>query len=77
MLAKFVVIFEQGRANLLAGFTPDRAETEGQHELSVAGRKIDLSGAGDVAVFCALVFPLHLEMSGDILPSVGDSDESD
>ena len=65
MFAKVRVIFEQSGAHLLTRLRPDGAEAQGQHELSVAGREVNLTGARDVAVFRALVFPLHLKMFGD------------
>src|ERR1700722_14858199 len=77
VFAKVGIVFEQGRAHLLASLTPDSAESQGQHELSVAGREIDLPGTSDVAIFRALVFPLHLEMCREILPSVRSTNESD
>src|SRR5258708_12228492 len=70
MLAKFGIIFEQGGAHLLSGRTPHPSKSQGQHELSIAGGQVDLSRAGKVAVFRALVLPLHLKVFGEILPSV-------
>ena len=64
MLAKVVVIFEQSGAGLLSRLGNDGAESEGQHEFPVAGGEVNFSGAGDVAVFGALIFPLHLEING-------------
>jgi hypothetical protein len=77
MLAKLVVVLEQSGANLLSGFSDDGAETDGENEFSVASGEVDFAGAGDVAIFGAWVFPLHLEVSREVLPSIGGADESD
>ena len=77
MLAKLSVIFEQAGAHLLSCLRRLRAKTQRQHELSLAGGEVNFSGAGQVAIFCALVFPLHLEVSRQVLPSVGGAHESD
>ncbi len=77
MLAKIVVIFEQAGANLLSGLTPDVPEAEGQHELAFASCEVNLPGTRNVAVLCARVFPFHLEMLGEVLPSIGGADKSD
>ena len=76
MLAEFVVILKETGAHLLPGFTPYCSESQGQHELSVTGRQVNLTRAGEVAIFRALVFPLHLEVSREVLPSVGGAHES-
>src|SRR5579864_5388660 len=77
MEAKLAVVLEEAGSHLLAGLGPDRSETECEHEFSAASREIDLSGAGDVAILRALVFPLHLEVCRKILPSIGATHESD
>ena len=61
---------------LLSGLGPTGAETQGEHELPVAGSEVDFSSKGNIAVFRARIFPLHLEMLGQILPAVGGAHES-
>ena len=73
VLAQFVAGLEQTGARLLSGFGPDAAETQRQGELSVTRRQVDLAGERDVSVFRAGVVPGHLEMLGEVLPSVGES----
>src|SRR5580704_2049308 len=75
MTAKLVVILEQAGSNLLSRFSPFRSEAQGQNEFSSASVELDLPGAGQAAIFRALVFPLHLEMSREILPSIGSPNE--
>ena len=77
VLADFVVILKESRAGLLAGLSPDPTESESEDELAVAGSEVDLASEGDVAVFRARVFPLHLEVLGKILPAVGSADKAD
>ena len=77
MMAKLAIVLEQAGAHLLSGLRPFHSEPEGQHEFSGAGVEVDLSGAGEIAIFRALIFPLHLEMSREVLPSVGHAHEPD
>ena len=76
VLADLGVVLEQSGSRLLSRLGPDRPEAQRQHELAVAGREIDLAREGNVAVFRARVFPLHLEMLRQILPAIGRADES-
>src|SRR5712671_7450484 len=69
MLAKIVVIFEQGGAHLLPRLRPDAPKTESKYELAFASCEVNLSGTRNVAIFRARVFPLHLKVLGEILPS--------
>ena len=77
MPAKFAVIFEQAGANLLPGCTPDATESQGQYEFSIASREVDLTGAREISILRTVVLPLHLKVSGKVLPSVGGAHESD
>lgn len=62
---------------MLAGFGDDGAEAEGEDEFAVASGQVDFPSARDIAIFGALIFPLHLEVLREVLPSVGGADESD
>ena len=77
VLAQLVVGLQQTGARLLSGLRPDAAKAQCQRELAVAGRQIDLAGERYISVFRAGVVPGHLEMLGEVLPSVGKSGEAD
>ncbi len=74
--AEFLVRFEQAGTDLLPGLGPDAAKTQRQHELSVACSEINFAGESDVSVFRTGVLPRHLEIIGEILPAVGEPDET-
>src|SRR5216684_7573540 len=76
MPAGLRVVLEQSGARMLSSLRRNGSEAQGEHELTVAGGKVDLSGKRNVAVLRARVFPLHLEMLRKILPSIGAADES-
>src|SRR3974390_985966 len=77
VLANLSIIFEQSGARLLTRLGPDRTKSEGEDEFAITGSEVDFSGEGDIAVFRARVFPLHLVMLGEILPAIGCPDEPD
>src|SRR6202021_4079016 len=77
VVAGCLILSEQRRNHLLPGLRPDPAETERQDEFPVTGGKIDLGCESYVSIFRALIFPLHLEVLREVLPTVRHSRESD
>src|SRR6202522_411300 len=55
----------------MSGFGYDGPKPQRQHELSIAGGNVNLSGARNVSFFRTLILPLHLKVLREILPTIG------
>jgi len=72
-----VEVLQQADQRVLTGFHGRRAETKGQDERAIRGREVDFSRNRDVPVLGARVDLIQPLVGMQVLPPVGDADESD
>src|ERR1700677_4504203 len=68
---------QQGRDDLLSSFRPHFTKAERQDKFTITSGEIDFASQRDVAVFGAVILPIHLEMFFEVLPAIRYADKSD